>query len=125
MASDRIEHYEGHPAFRFFRDFDPDCDWSRALAGEPGEYVVVVRRAGDRFYFGAATNERPRTLHFELDFLEPEVTYEAAIYADAPDADWRTDPTACDVSVRYVTSADAIDVVLAPGGGQAISFLPL
>ena len=69
--------------------------------------------------------ERPRTLHFELDFLEPEVTYEAAIYADAPDADWRTDPTACDVSVRYVTSADAIDVVLAPGGGQAISFLPL
>ena len=125
MASDRIEHYEGHPAFRFFRDFDPDCDWSRALAGEPGKYVVVVRRAGDRFYFGAATNERPRTLHFELDFLEPEVTYEAAIYADAPDADWRTDPTACDVSVRYVTSADAIDVVLAPGGGQAISFLPL
>lgn len=125
MASDRIEHYEGHPAFRFFRDFDPDCDWSRALAGEPGEYVVVVRRAGDRFYFGAATNERPRTLHFELDFLEPEVTYEAAIYADASDADWRTDPTACDVSVRYVTSADAIDVVLAPGGGQAISFLPL
>lgn len=125
MASDRIEHYEGHPAFRFFRDFDPDCDWSRALAGEPGEYVVVVRRAGDRFYFGAATNERPRTLHFELDFLEPEVTYEAAIYADAPDADWRTDPTACDVSVSYVTSADAIDVVLAPGGGQAISFLPL
>mgnify|MGYP001536768240 CR=1 FL=1 len=66
-----------------------------------------------------------RALHFELDFLEPEVTYEAAIYADAPDADWRTDPTACDVSVRYVTSADAIDVVLAPGGGQAISFLPL
>lgn len=53
------------------------------------------------------------------------MTYEAAIYADAPDADWRTDPTACDVSVRYVTSADAIDVVLAPGGGQAISFLPL
>ena len=81
MASDRIEHYEGHPAFRFFRDFDPDCDWSRALAGEPGEYVVVVRRAGDRFYFGAATNERPRTLHFELDFLEPEVTYEAGIHA--------------------------------------------
>ena len=125
MASARIEHYEGHPAFRFFRDFDPDCDWSRALAGEPGEYVVVVRRAGDRFYFGAATNERPRTLHFELDFLEPEVPYEAAISADAPDADWRTAPTACDVSVRYVTSADAIDVVLAPGGGQAISFLPL
>ena len=28
MASAMIEHYEGHPAFRFFRDFDPDCDES-------------------------------------------------------------------------------------------------
>lgn len=46
MASDLIENYEGHPAFRFFRDFDADCDWSRALAGEPGEFVAVVRRAG-------------------------------------------------------------------------------
>ena len=26
LASDMIEHYEGHPAFQFFRDFDPDCD---------------------------------------------------------------------------------------------------
>ena len=47
MASDLIENYEGHPAFRFFRDFDADCDWSRALAGEPGEFVAVVRRAGE------------------------------------------------------------------------------
>lgn len=34
MASDMIEHYEGHPAFQFFRDFDPDCDESKALAGD-------------------------------------------------------------------------------------------
>lgn len=36
MAADMIENYEGHPAFQFFRDFDADCDWSEALAGEPG-----------------------------------------------------------------------------------------
>ena len=30
MAADLIENYEGHPAFRFFRDFDADCDWSKA-----------------------------------------------------------------------------------------------
>lgn len=45
MASDMIEHYEGHPAFQFFRDFDPDCDESKALAGEPGEFIAVVRKA--------------------------------------------------------------------------------
>ena len=60
MASDMIEHYEGHPAFQFFRDFNPDCDWSEALQGEPGEYVVIVRRAGEDFFLGAATNGSAR-----------------------------------------------------------------
>ena len=59
MASDLIENYEGHPAFRFFRDFDADCDWSRALAGEPGEFVAVVRRAGENYFLGAATVPMP------------------------------------------------------------------
>ena len=45
-----IENYEGHPAFRFFRDFDADCDWSEALAGEPGEYVAIVRKAKDKYF---------------------------------------------------------------------------
>ena len=40
MAADLIENYEGHPAFQFFRDFDADCDWSRALCGEIGQYIV-------------------------------------------------------------------------------------
>ena len=43
MASDMIENYEGHPAFQFFRDFDPDCDESKALAGEPGEFVAICK----------------------------------------------------------------------------------
>ncbi|MBQ8838097.1 MAG: glycoside hydrolase family 97 catalytic domain-containing protein, partial [Bacteroidales bacterium] len=61
MACDLIENYEGHPAFRFFRDFDPDCDWSEALAGEIGDYIVTVRRAKDRFFLGAGTDDDPRT----------------------------------------------------------------
>lgn len=68
MASDMIEHYEGHPAFRFFRDFDPDCDESRALAGEPGEFVAVVRKAKQNYFLGASTNEEPRVLPVSLDF---------------------------------------------------------
>lgn len=123
MASDIIENYEGHPAFQFFRDFNPDCDWSQALQGEIGEYVAVVRRAGDEFYYGAVTNEEGRTLQQPLSFLEPGVTYTATIYADAPDADWETNPYAYSISTRTVTSEDTLEVVLAPGGGQAISII--
>lgn len=125
MASDMIENYEGHPAFEFFRDFDADCDWSKALAGEPGEYVAVVRRAGDRYFLGAGTNEQARTLTLSLDFLKPGVRYAASIYADAPDADWVTNPTAYEIVQREVTSADSLEVRMAPGGGQAVTLRPV
>ena len=124
MASDLIENYEGHPAFRFFRDFDADCDWSRALAGEPGEFVAVVRRAGGNFFLGAATNEEARTLTLPLDFLEQGTTYRATIYADGPDADWKSNPTSYVITERDVTAADTLEVVMAPGGGQAVTFMP-
>lgn len=124
MASDLIENYEGHPAFRFFRDFDADCDWSRALAGEPGEFVAVVRRAGENYFLGAATDGQPRTLSLPLDFLKPGTKYRATIYADGPDADWKTNPTSYTISEREVSAADTLEVAMAPGGGQAVSFMP-
>ena len=124
MASDLIENYEGHPAFQFFRDFDADCDWSRALAGEPGEFVAVVRRAGGNFFLGAATNEEARTLTLPLDFLEQGTTYRATIYADGPDADWKSNPTSYAITERDVTAADTLEVAMAPGGGQAVTFMP-
>lgn len=119
-----IENYEGHPAFRFFRDFDPDCDWSKALEGEPGEYVVIVRKAKDKYFFGAATNEEAREVEIGLDFLESGCTYDAVIYADGDDADWETNPTSYKITKRQVTSEDKLQIKMARGGGQAIYFRP-
>lgn len=125
MASDLVENYEGHPAFRFFRDFDADCDWSRALAGEPGEFIAVVRRAGENFFLGAATDATSRMITLPLDFLAPDVSYRAVIYADGPDADWQTNPTSYTITERRVTAVDSLEVVMAPGGGQAVTFMPV
>jgi len=124
MAADLIENYEGHPAFQFFRDFDPDCDASEALQGEIGEYVSVVRRAGGRFFYGAVTGDEARTLTEPLTFLEPGVSYTATIYADAPDAHWKTNPYAYTIETRTVSAADTLSLRLAAGGGCAVSFLP-
>ena len=123
MAADMIENYEGHPAFQFFRDFDPDCDWSEALAGELGDYVAVVRRAGEDFFLGAATDESARTLRIPADFLEPGRTYLARIYADGPDADWTDNPLSYEITERRMTAADTLDIRMAAGGGQVISFI--
>lgn len=125
MAADMIENYEGHPAFQFFRDYDADCDWSQALAGEPGEFVAIVRKAKDKYFLGAATNEMARTIDIKLDFLEKGKSYKAIIYADTKETDWETNPTAYEIIEKQVTADDTLTVAMARGGGQAISFIPI
>lgn len=125
MAADMIENYEGHPAFQFFRDFDADCDWSCALCGEPGEYIVTVRRAKEKYFLGAATNEEAREVSIKLDFLDTGKTYRAFIYADAPDSDWETNPEAFCITEKHLTANDTLKISMARGGGQAITFIPL
>lgn len=124
MAADMIENYEGHPAFQFFRDFDADCDWSEALAGEPGEFVVIARKAKDNYFLGAATNEATREVTIPLNFLEQGKTYKAVVYADGEGADWETNPTAYQITEKQVTAGDTLTINMARGGGQAISFMP-
>ena len=124
MASDLIENYEGHPAFQFFRDFNADCDWSRALAGEVGDYIVVARRAGDVYFLGAVTDEVARSIDQPLDFLPEGRTYVATIYADGPDASWETNPYSYEITTREVTSATVLPLRLATSGGTAIVFKP-
>lgn len=121
MAADDIRNYAAHPAFQFFRDFNADCDWSRALQGEIGKYIVVARRAGSDFFVGAGTNTEPRTLSLPLDFLEPGITYRMSVYADVLDS---SDPEDIRIETRKVTSADTITISMLPSGGQAISFTP-
>ena len=125
MACDLLENYEGHPAFQFFRDFDADCDESHALQGEPGEFVAIVRRSGERYFYGATTDESARTLTQPLDFLKPGIEYVARIYADGPDAGWLANPESYVITEKTVTCSDTLEVALAAGGGQAISFIPI
>ena len=125
MASDLISNYEGHPAFQFFRDYDADIDWSEALDGEIGQYFVVARRAGKRFYLGAVTADEGKTVDCPLSFLPEGKKFLATIYADGEDADWRTNPYSYSISTRVVESTDSLHIVMAPGGGQAVTFIPV
>ena len=125
MACDLPDNYEGHPAFQFFRDFEADCDASEALQGEVGEWIAVVRRAGEKYFYGATTDESSRDIVQPLDFLQEGVRYEAVIYADAPDASWETNPYAYTITQKTVTAADTLTFHLATSGGVAVSFIPI
>ncbi len=128
MAADLPENYEKRPdAFQFIRDVPTDWETSRTLQGEIGDYVVVARqqRGAADWYLGATTDENARTLDIPLDFLQSGRRYDAQIYRDAPDADFRTNPAALVIEKRAVSSKDHIAAVLAPGGGLAVRFRAL
>jgi hypothetical protein len=51
--------------------------------------------------------------------------FKAIIYEDAKEANWKTNPIAYKISSLVVTSKSKIKLTLAPGGGTAISFVPV
>ena len=138
MAADVPEHYQAYmDAFQFIKDVAVDWSESRYLLAEPGDYIVIARKAKNmtwdadapeyavkasgQWFVGGVTDENARTLEVALDFLEPGKKYEATIYADAKDADYRINPEAYVISTRKVTSKSVLKMYMAPGGGFAIS----
>jgi alpha-glucosidase len=127
MAADLPENYAKFPGpFRFIEDVPTDWDDTRALAGEIGDFAVIARkqRNGNDWYLGAVGDEEQRTIPIVLDFLDAGRTYEAQVYRDGPDADWKTKPFEIVIEKVRVKRGDTMTLALAPGGGQAIRFVP-
>ncbi len=126
MAADLPENYRGHAAFRFIQDVPVNWERTEVLEGRIGDYVIVTRqeRAGEDWYLGAISDEEGRTFQVPLDFLDADRRYVARIYADAPDSHWLTNPLPVVISERPVDAESVLTLELAPGGGQAIRFVP-
>ncbi len=124
MAADVPEHYEQYmDAFQFIKEVAVDWDESRYLLAEPGDMIVIARRAkgSAEWFVGGVTDENRRTAEFSFDFLDPEKSYVATLYADAPDADYRTNPEAYTIRTGKVTAKSKLKVEMAAGGGFALS----
>lgn len=128
MAADLPESYEKRlDAFQFIKDVAVDWDESKYLEAEPGEYITIARKAKNKsnWFLGAITNEKARATKISLDFLDANKTYEATIYADAPNASYKANADKYVITKIKVTSKSILDVALAAGGGCAISIMAL
>ncbi len=148
MAADLPENYARFmDAFQFIKDVAVDWDKTLYLEAEPGAYIVTARhpkmstlnsgryagkssvwefvnaggREHDVWYVGGVTDENAREVSVKLDFLQPGVKYEATVYADAPDADFETNPQAYTITRQTVTSETVLDLRMARAGGFAVS----
>jgi alpha-glucosidase len=117
MVCDDPTAYEGQEGFDFLRAVPTTWDETRVPVAIPGRSVTVARRKGDEWWVGTINSGVAREVGLQLDWL-PAGTYEATIYRDAPDAG--VNPNHLVKEVRRVRAGDSLDIILAPGGGQAI-----
>lgn len=128
MAADIPEHYQKHmDAFQFIKDVPVDWSKSVYLDAEPGEFIVVARKdkGSDAWYVGGVTDENARNYTLDYNFLPLGKTYEATIYADAPDGDGFDNPEVYTITTKTVDSTSKDKIHMARGGGFAISIKPV
>ena len=127
MAADLPENYERFlDALQFITDVAVDWDDTKILEAEPGDYITIARKAKnkDEWYIGAITDEQSRTADIPLTYLVPKRWYVATLYIDAPTADWQTNPMAYQIQSFLVNDETKLKIVLAKGGGAAVSLKP-
>ncbi|MCK8122944.1 glycoside hydrolase family 97 protein [Pseudoalteromonas sp. 2CM32C] len=133
MAADLPKNYLAKPdAFQFIQDVPTDWQQSIALDGEVGDFIVFARKerkrdkySGNDWYLGAVTDEKARTIEVKLDFLEKGKKFEAHIYQDGKNAEWKNRPYDLDIEKRVVSANDKLTLKLATSGGTAIRFKAL
>ncbi|MGJ9411654.1 glycoside hydrolase family 97 catalytic domain-containing protein [Aeromicrobium sp. CF4.19] len=123
MLADTPENYAAQDtAFEYLKDIPSTWDESHVLDAEIGDHVATARRSGEDWYLGTITDENDRTVDVPLDFLEPDTTYVADVFADAADASWKGNPTAVTRTRSIVESGDTLSASMVGAGGQAVRF---
>jgi hypothetical protein len=114
-------------ALQFIKDVPVEWATTKYLEAEPGYYVTIARKDknSNNWFVGNSNGYKARISSVSLDFLEEGKKYEATIYADAANADYKTNPQAYKISKQKVTNKTKLQLRTAAGGGYAISIVEL
>ena len=110
-------------AFQFIKDVAVDWETTKVLDAKIGETITIARRKrnSDDWFVGAATNELAREVEVDFSFLPANQQFKLTLYRDGDHAHYRDLPESYKIEEKMVTSSDKIKVMLAPGGGMAMS----
>lgn len=124
MAADLPENYNRFlDAFQFIKDVPVEWATTKYLEAEPGYYITIARKDknSNNWFVGNSNGYNARTATVNFDFLDKNKKYEATIYADADNADYKTNPQAYKITKQKVTSKTKLLLKTAAGGGFGIS----
>ena len=115
MLADTPSNYLREPeCTKFIAGIPTTWHETKVIDGQPGQFILMARRHGDRWYIGAMTNDQPRELKVDLSFLE-QGNWQLHVARDGVNAQRVAIDYALDT--RSVTSDDTLTLQLATGGG--------
>lgn len=119
MADNPTLYYRNDECTRFITQVPQTWDETIAMKAQAGEYAIVAKRKGEKWYIGGMTNNREQQREFtlNLDFLKEGQTYHMTYFEDGVNAnrqamDYRK-------TERTLKKGDKITVRLARNGGFA------
>lgn len=119
MADNPTLYYRNDECTRYITQVPQTWDETIALKAKVGEYVIVAKRKGDKWYIGGMTNNRQqeRTFELDFDFLKEGQSYRMTSFEDGVNANRQ----AMDYRKKEYTlkKGDKIIVRLARNGGFA------
>uniref|UniRef100_UPI003AEF4DC4 glycoside hydrolase family 97 C-terminal domain-containing protein n=1 Tax=Dysgonomonas gadei TaxID=156974 RepID=UPI003AEF4DC4 len=119
LADNPTLYYRNEDCTKFITQVPTTWDETKALAAQAGEYAIVAKRKGDKWYIGGMTNNKETSREFELDlnFLNNGKTYTMTSFEDGINAgrqamDYRKKSSS-------VKLGDKIKINMARNGGFA------
>jgi alpha-glucosidase len=123
MLSDAPTAYKADPVILdYLKEVPTVWEETVALDGKVGDYVVIARKSGERWYVGGMTDWDPRDIEVDFSFLE-EGKYKAQIFQDGINADRYGNDYA--LLEKTVDRDSKLQFKLAPGGGFVLKITKL
>ena len=118
MLCDSPQHYENEKeCTEFIAKIPTVFDETIALDGKVGEYVVIARRCGDKWYLGGIVGQRAKTVTLDLGFLG-EGDWKMELFKDGTNVRRHAE----DYKRVAMDAGKTLTVEMAPGGGFAAIF---
>lgn len=116
LADNPTRYYQNEDCTRYIASVPTTWDETRAIEAKAGEYLIVARRKGQKWFIGGITNGTPRDFTISLDFLG-DGNYQLTAFRDGVNADYQA--MHYNKSIESVTSASTVKVHMAKNGGWA------
>ena len=119
LADNPTLYYRNEDCTRFITSVPVTWDETVALKAKAGEYAIIAKRKGDKWFIGGMTNngQTEREFAVKLDFLKKDRAYQMTSFEDGINAGRQAMDYRCKSS--QVKNGDVLTVKMVRNGGFA------